>query len=698
MPSSRNEKMSRIAVLGVLLTVLSRVAASAESAGGAFAITVPKLDAPPTMNGVIDDSWAKAVQVPVSFDFTYQRPGETTIAYIAQDATALDVAFVATQKAPLTANQETNGSGVMNDDSVAIVLYPQGTQGFQYQFMANPHGARDQTSSENTSYSPQWTATARTTPTGYVVTMRIPFDIIRSGRSSVWRAQMYRMVVATNSMNVWSHTPGQRNATDATFAGILDGIEVGANAASLRPKPRLQFYALGEKTTPSNGGNTSRVGADVAVPVTATSSLLASFHPDYSNLETDQQTIAPNAYARRYTEVRPFFTQATANYDYNFSCTNCPTTLYTPSIPSFSDGYAYEGAQGPFTFGAFNAVGAGRSDAGEALNYNVSNPVDIYGVNLQNVAVNGLGLHDVTATQESGYLNQHTHLFAYFNSGTDRGTNVTDPALGDYFEYGRGYVTQLTTAGITLQNIGEQFNPVDGYVAQTDIAGYAGFLKRTWNFAASAPLHDVTWNFFYGRYNNHEGQIAQTDGSAQVNLDFHDLLSLQLFTNSSGVRTTYSDEFLPYNQNGFQVGYKTETTTPTTITYNGGLYQQGHITSWSYVTTQPLMHALDLSLGGRRELLRAVGRYDQPSGPTVARARESRLAVQPRRVVRGGRPAHHRPQSAQFVPSDRRHRSRAVRHAQRIESLRLRECRQREFRVSSPARARRVLHRVRRSE
>ncbi|HXW50569.1 MAG TPA: sugar-binding protein [Candidatus Acidoferrales bacterium] len=587
--------LSRFFMTGVALLACG-AAARAASGQDAFTITVPKLDAPPSMNGVIDDTWAKAVQIPVTYDFTYQRPGEQTIAYIAQDATALDVAFVATQKAPLTANQETNGSGVMSDDSVGIVLYPQGTQGFQYQFVANPLGARDQTSSENSSYAPQWTAVAKKTATGYVVTMRIPFNIIRSGHSQDWRAQMYRMVMATNSMDVWSHAPGQRQATDATFAGTFHGIAVAADASALRPKPRLQIYGLGELTTPANGGNTSRIGADMALPVTATSSLLATVHPDYSNLETDQQTIAPTAYARQYAEVRPFFTQATANYNYNFSCTNCPTTLYTPAIPTFSDGYAYEGTQGPLNFGAFNAAGPGRSDAGEALNYNVSNPNDIYGVNVQNIAVNAPGLHDVTTTQESGYGNQHTHFFVYFNSGSDRGTNVTDPGLGDYFEYGGGYVTQLITEGFTFQKIGEQFDPVDGYVAQTDIAGYSDFLKRTFNFAADAPLRDMTFKFFYGRFNNHEGQIAQTDGTAQVNLDLRNLLSLQLFTSTSGVRTTYSDEFLPYDTNGFQVGYKTATTTPTTITYNGGLYQHGHLTSWSYVTTQPVLHSVNLSL------------------------------------------------------------------------------------------------------
>jgi Carbohydrate family 9 binding domain-like len=586
--------LGALATIGCVFFIAmpSRVA----DAQSAYVIKVPKLDAPPNVHGVVDDSWAKAAKVSIDYDFTYQRPGEPATAYIAQDANALYVAFVVTQKEAITANQETNGSGVMNDDAVAVALFPQGTQGFQYQFAVNPRGARDQTSSENTAYSPQWTAVAKRTDTGYMVTMRIPLDIIRSGHSSTWKAQFYRMVVATNSTNVWAHFNGQRNAVDPTFGGTLDGIATTGNAVALRPKPRLQIYGLGELTTPANGGNTSRVGADVAVPVTATSSLLGTFHPDYSNLEIDQQTIAPTAYVRRYSEVRPFFTQATGNFNNTFSCTNCPTTLYTPAIPSFSDGYAYEGTQGPFNFGIFNAAGTNRSDSGETLNYQVSNPQDVYAVALQRIAVNTPDLHDTTTTTDVGYLNQHTHVFEYFNGGEDRGTNVTDPGFGDYFAYGGGYVSQLTTLGVTFQKIGEQFNPVDGYVAQTDIAGYALFLKHMFNFASTDVLHDISTNAFYARFNDKSGNPAQTDGSGVVEFDFRNLMSVQLYTNSSGIETTYNGEFLPYNTNGFQLGYKTATTTPTTITYNGGLYDHGHLTAWSYVTTQPLISKLDLSL------------------------------------------------------------------------------------------------------
>lgn len=582
------------AVPAVLAFLCVGVATLPARADDAFSTVVPVLAAPAHLDGTIDDSWSKAASVPVSFDFTFQRQGEATVAWIGQDARALYVAFAVTQKEPLTSAQETNGPGVLNDDNVAVVMWPQGANGFQYRFSANARGARYQSSSENSSYSPQWSAVARRTSTGYTVTMRIPFDVIRSGSATEWEAQFERTTIATGGVQVWEHRANQRNPDDVAFAGTLQGISVHQNAAT-RPRPRLQLYGLSQFASAAAGGRTARMGADVALPLTATSSLLGTFHPDYSNLEVDQQTIAPNAYARQFNEFRPFFTQAASNFNQQFSCTNCPTTLYTPSIPQFREGYAYEGTQGPLSFGAFDAVGYSRSDSAEVLDYTINNPRTIAALNLQRISVNLPGFRDDTTLIDAGYANQHTHYFVYFNGAEDRGTNVTEPGFGDYFEYGGGYVTQLTTAGITLQKIGSQFLPADGFVAQPNIAGYASFYNRTLNFSPTSSVQDIVAKTFFARYHDQSGNVAQTDGAASVQFDFRDLLSAQVYQGSTGIEV-YNGAFLPFNSNGVYLGYKVKTTTPSSISWSTGLYFNGALNSWSYITTQPLRHRLNLSL------------------------------------------------------------------------------------------------------
>src|SRR6185312_795266 len=88
------------------------------------------------------------------------------------------------------------------------------------------------------------------------------------------------------------------------------------------PKPRLGLYALGRAATTAAGGSTSRIGADFSIPVTQTAAFFGTIHPDYSNVELDQQSISPTVYQRIFSEVRPFFTQA-AQYYNQFNCNVC---------------------------------------------------------------------------------------------------------------------------------------------------------------------------------------------------------------------------------------------------------------------------------------------------------------------------------------------------------------------------------------
>jgi hypothetical protein len=560
-------------------------------------IAVPAL-APPPSSTKLDDSWAKAATATIGDDFTYRRPSqEPTQVHVAEDGSALYVAFVVPQRENIDASQHTNGSSVENDDYVAVFLSPQGTQGFSYAFYANPNGARYQTSSENSAYSPEWGAIAERSASGYTVTMRIPLSIIRNGGSHVWKAQFARFTVATNSVDVWAYAPNATSVSDPTFFGILSGIGVaptGQQSAARNPL-RLQPYALGEATSAANGGSTSRIGADFSIPFTPTASFVGTIHPDYSNVESDQQTIAPTAFARQYVEVRPFFTQISSFFNNHAGCVNCPQTLYTPAIPIFSQGYGVEGTQGRVTFAGFDALGDDRTDQADTLNYGYSDQSENYQINAQRVDVDAYGLQDNTVTLDGGYMNDHTHMLVYSNNGAESGTLVTDPSLATYHDYGLGYVTALTTALVGAQRIGAQFDPLDGYTAQSDLLGYQGYLMQMVNFASHDLLHDIALSGYFGRYDNHYGERSQTDAEPEINFDFRDLMTVHVYSGMSYIRT-YANELLPFDQNGAMVGYRFNTNTPTYVSYTGGPYYHGMLDAWTYLTTLPVTRRIHLAL------------------------------------------------------------------------------------------------------
>ncbi len=570
-------------------------------ADGLPSIAVPALSGAPAIDGTVGPAWATAATAALTKDYTNRRPAdEPTTIRVAQDSSALDVAFGVTQSEPLVEATVTNGSSVTSDDYVEVALSPNGPLGFQYAFYANPRGARYQTSSENSAYAPPWDAAVTQHPGGYTVTMRIPLSIIRSAGLTTWRAQFVRATVHANALDVWAFDQRASNVADATFFGTLTGIGAQAGAAAARPRARAQIYGLGELTTKANGGDTSRVGADVALPIAPTASLLASFHPDYSNVETDQQTIAPTAFPRSYTEVRPFFTQAAQPFNATFSCNNCPQLLYTPSIPTFRDAYALEGTQGPLTYAAFDAVGRGRDDSAEALNYSVSNTGRALALSLQNVTVNLTGgTRDEVSSLAGGYMNQHSHLGAYLNYGTESGTLVGDSRQGTYYQTGFVYATATTVALANWQHLGAQFAPLDAYLTQNDIDGPQAYVSETVPFKAKTILHDLALSTYLADFKNHENQPSQNDANVQLNADFRNLMTVHAYYNESAVRT-FANEFLPFDGSGFLAGYKFTTATPTYVEYSGGPYYHGNLDAWTYLTTVPVVQKVRLTFEADR--------------------------------------------------------------------------------------------------
>src|SRR6202163_887137 len=563
-----------LAAVGAAFFICAPLNARGSETTTATSVKVPVLADPPSMGGTLDASWDPAAKLTLGQGFTYRRRvDEANEERTGQDGSALDIMVVVPPRDARTKAQQPNGSSVTSDDYVGVYLYPQGTTGFQYGFFANPRGTRHQPSSENSAYTPQWTAVGHATSSGYIVTMRIPLNVIRSGGSTSWRAQFVRSIVATGGLAVWSYAGGGTGATDPAFAGTL--LDVGTKATALRPKPRAQLYTLGELTTPAYGGSTSRIGGDFSIPVTPTASFVGTLHPDFSNVEIDQQTIAPSAFAYQFAEVRPFF---------------------TPAIPTFREGYALEGTQGPLTFGAFNAIGNGRVDQGEALDYNTSNTRTYTAANFQRIAVDTRsGIHDELNSFQGGFGSQKTHFFVYGNAAFERGSLATTPGQANYLEYGGGVRQPTALLSAHAHGIGAQFAPVDSFVQQTDLTGYELFGRKTLTFSPKFFLRDIQVTEFYARYHNSAGQTNQTDASENLSLDFKNLITFRINRASNGVQVA-NGEFLPFDGNTFFLGYKVNTGTPPYARHTFGAYYHGRLDAYNYLSVLPLRKRVRLTL------------------------------------------------------------------------------------------------------
>ncbi|MGB6522477.1 MAG: hypothetical protein WBE83_11965 [Candidatus Cybelea sp.] len=564
-------------------------------------LAVAQATDPPLDPKAPSSTWSQATNLALPWNPVKSKPAsEPTAAYITTDGHALYVRFDATQHEPIAAEQHTNDVGQGNDDEVWIDLWPNGISGYFYQFYATPNGTHYEFSSENTGYSPNWESAGTTTANGYTVTMRIPFEVLRNAHGGDWHAQFVRYVRATGEQQVWSYdkvqmSPDSYGNADYAHAGSIE-IPKLTGVAFSRPKPRAALYALGEAASKTIGGSTSRVGADLSIPITPTASFYSTFHPDYSNVELDQQSISPTVYQRFYSEVRPFFTQA-ANFYNQFNCDACPNVqaLYTPAIPTPREGYAVEGKAGPIGFATFDSIGDGRNDLASAVDY--TSPDTRWGASVERVAANLTGLNDyVTETGLSYYDLKHTSL--YFNYGDDTGTNVLEGNQAQYYDFGGGWSNQTFGLFASTRKIGQYYNPVDGFISHPGIAGYALYMAKIFDFTGDSKLVSIGAAGFMDRYQGPTMGIAQSDNQFVVDILTKHALDLQLFTGSNYWR--FNDILTPITQNcGFAFTYDSGLQTnnpgqfpnhgtssnPTTISYNTGRYGDGRLDTWFRSTT-----------------------------------------------------------------------------------------------------------------
>lgn len=560
------------------------VAAVSSVSGYGARIDLPQVAKAPVIDGTLaDPSWKNvAAKVQLQWNLRDQQPAaQPTTAYVMTDGKYLYVGFDVMQKQRIEAGQHTNDTSLTDNDYVAVYFWPNGSNGFQYEFMANPNGTHVSSSSENTSYAPQWESAGRAHDGGYTVTMRIPLRDMKGANGGAWGLQFARYIAATQDDYVWQHAPVMGSGMEAmsVYSGYLAGVPA---QTALRPKPRIGFYQLGEFASKTIGGSTSRMGADISVPVTTSTSFVATLHPDYSNVELDQQTIQPTAYQRFYQEVRPFFTQL-SNFYNNGTCVGCMgQELYTPSIPTPRAGYAVEGKQGPTSFAAFDAIGIdGRRDDAETFRVHTADTKTAF--SLQRVGVNMPGVRDNVSYANLSHDSLHG-LFEYLGFGSDSGTLVTDGAQAKREEAGMGFYAANGGIYAALRKIGGQYAPFDGYIQHGDVAGYDINGDYTWYYKQSAfiPRFIVAANL--DAYHGTGVGLNQYDDTFAVGADFAKQWHIRAQTGASYLRLN-DGTFTPVTQNGIDLYFHYHTPTVTQFSWYTGRFGPGKLDSWVRNTT-----------------------------------------------------------------------------------------------------------------
>ncbi|MDP9024641.1 MAG: DUF5916 domain-containing protein, partial [Candidatus Eremiobacteraeota bacterium] len=373
-------------------------------------LSASKSEQPPALDVLASGGAQNALKATDFFNYSSRVPAKfATTAYFTYDDKNIYVAFSCAQAGiPIVASQNIDHAGVISDDHVIFLLDTSGNGSRIYEFRVSPKGIHDETSTENARYAPEWQSSATIDKAGnYQVTMVIPLTALRSENAPEqhWRMNFGRLIASTSDVYTWAYEPSQNDIHLSQYWPLVNGIKIAASAA--RPRARADIYALGSGGSDynqfQNGIGTfstmkpRHFGVDVAYPLTNTLSLVGTLNPDFSNVEQDQTTIAPQEFQRNYTEYRPFFAEG-AQYINAVPSAGlngiADTLFYTPSIGVFNRGLKMEGTQGNNALGVLNVTGAGFDDSAFGYQHNRSDHT--LTLSAEGVLANHTGVRDET--------------------------------------------------------------------------------------------------------------------------------------------------------------------------------------------------------------------------------------------------------------------------------------------------------------
>ncbi len=600
-------------------------------------------------------------------DLTTRRAAPVgTTAYLLYDDRALYVAFHAVQAGiPIAASQTTNGVGFGIDDFVGIGIDPSGGGSQVYYFETTPRGIRYQQASENARYAPAWNAAARIAGDGWDAVLVIPLDALRlHAGPQHWRINFVRGLAATGDHLTWAFDgimndgpigQGWPNFNDVRFWPSLAPFTL--TTARATRVPRADLYALGsagrDRALFRQADGSFReerartVGIDVAAPLTDTITFVGTLAPDFSNVEIDQETIAPQEFRRALAEFRPFFAQGASFLNPNPAPVGgfvAPQNLifYSPSIGPFDRGAKIEGTRKNDSFGVLSArgydltTGSLFDDVAYGFKHALPDRTFLYWADGVLAHHSGIG-SDATSefgvegrNLKSGFIwmadhavEQGTALGGGVRSDVAHSTNAFLDVHKPNYEVNAGYV-----------DVSPNYNPLDGFTANSDIRGPTGTIFLLGN---GTRVKNWVLALYDDRFADRSGAVHQADTSLTLSATFKNGFSLNGFGPQTGVLRSYdvtagpgcggavvfrsfftgapcylngrTDRFNFFNA-GF--GYRDGTPAPVDWSYAWGPFGGVMLHQFNATTSRPLAGhlALTLEYDGTWERSFATGRLD----------------------------------------------------------------------------------------
>jgi hypothetical protein len=622
---------------------------------GSFSFTVARAPHPLALDAALTDpAWATG-KVPNGDgpweNVTTRAPAKfATTAYLLYDDKNLYIGFKSEQAGvPIVATQTTNDVGFGTDDFVGIGLLNGGGGSQAYYFEATPRGTRYEQANENVRFRPRWSAAGKVSDGAWNAVMIIPLDVLRvpRGGKQTWRLQFVRQIAAPGEHLSWVWNPIMGDAGSGTWPTFQNDtrfwaggdFDIAASAAA-RPKPRADIYGLasiGEDRNlfqQANGEflpeNVRSFGGDVSYPITPTVRFVGTLNPDFSNVEIDQQTIAPQEFERQLLEYRPFFAQGAAfiNADSgprspSGTNVNAPDLVfYSPSVGPFDSGGKVEGTFGDQSFGVLTFHGFDETTSNtfsdQAYGYEHALPNGSFIYWSDGVFAN----HSIAGTDDTVEAGAEARDYSngmiyYFDHSFEDGTWVPQ-GNADFTELFVDRHKGPFEANVGYLDVSPNYNPIDGYTPNSDIRGPQFYTDYT----GTAPgIKNYTIFFATDRFLDDSGAVHQADTQFYLSATFKNLFSLDgvgeevgqlrsynipggpgcsgpiLYQSSFTGYPCYLDGVTqPFNLYQIPLGYRDGTPSPFDASYQWGPFGDDYAHLFTLVTSRPIGKRFSLGL------------------------------------------------------------------------------------------------------
>jgi len=183
-----------------------------------------------------------------------------------------------------------------------------------------------------------WYSDVRTTDTGWIVEMQIPYSMLRfpEADSQVWGIHFTRRIPRLGEVTEWPLVPRSERSNMVAEFGQLTNIQ------DIEPRPNLQISpysvaSLDSRESATNPGtadisSTMDIGGDLKVGLGPNITLDATVNPDFGQVESDPAVLNLTAFETRFNEKRPFFIEGIQIFEY--SVAGRGELLYTRRIGS----------------------------------------------------------------------------------------------------------------------------------------------------------------------------------------------------------------------------------------------------------------------------------------------------------------------------------------------------------------------------